>query len=171
MKVNSRRKAWEEANKIFHTDYEKDEESSARAGYDIYRHPTLNYYNRICDLGDRLEVLTGEYGENVVNIWIAEEEKPEDLKPAPHMATIHYTVNNGSDQEQLQRLAENILKYGKRISEYHHVAQEFDPDGTIRTIYTGTYCIEALNNITGARYWINFSGCRVTEITESYLKG
>ena len=74
MKVNSKEKAWEEANKLFPTDYEKDEASSIRAGYDIYRHPSLNYYSRICDLRERLEVLTGEYGENVTNIWIISDE-------------------------------------------------------------------------------------------------
>jgi len=68
--VTTKEKAWEEVNKIFPTDYEKDEGSSARAGYDIYRHPTLNYYSRICDLGNRLEVLTGEHGETVTNIYI-----------------------------------------------------------------------------------------------------
>lgn len=74
--VKSREAAWAEVNKIFPIDYEKDEAASLRAGYDIYRHPTLNYYSRICDLGNRLEVLTGEYGEDVVNIWIVEEEQP-----------------------------------------------------------------------------------------------
>lgn len=74
MTVTTKERAWEEVNKIFPTDYEKDYSSSERAGYDIYRHPTLNYYNRICDLGDRLEVLTGEYGENVTNIWVVKEE-------------------------------------------------------------------------------------------------
>lgn len=75
MKVANIEQAWAEANKIFPTDYEKDEASSQRAGYDIYRHPSLNYYNRICDLGDRLEVLTGECGENVTNIWIVPEQE------------------------------------------------------------------------------------------------
>jgi len=78
MKVTSKEQAWKEANKIFPTDYEKDEGSSLRAGYDIYRHPTLNYYSRICDLGNRLEVLTGEYGETVINIWI-EDPQPERM--------------------------------------------------------------------------------------------
>lgn len=74
MKVTNKEQAWAEVNKIFPTDYEKDEGSSQRAGYDVYRHPTLNYYTRICDLGNRLEVLTGEYGETVTNIWIVETE-------------------------------------------------------------------------------------------------
>ena len=36
MKVSSKEKAWEEANKIFPYDYVKDEEGSAKAGYPIY---------------------------------------------------------------------------------------------------------------------------------------
>lgn len=74
--VTTKEQAWAEADKIFPTDYEKDETASANAGYSIYRHPTLNHYSRICDLGNRLEVLTGEYGENVTNIWI----EPEIIK-------------------------------------------------------------------------------------------
>jgi len=83
MKVASISEAWEEVNKIFPTDYEKDEAASQRAGYDIYRHPTLNYYSRICDLGCRLEVLTGEYGDNITNIWIEAENEAETEKTAP----------------------------------------------------------------------------------------
>ena len=71
--VTTRDQAWVEANKIFPTDYEKDETASANAGYAIYRHHTLNHYSRICDLGNRLEVFTGEWGENVTNIWIVPE--------------------------------------------------------------------------------------------------
>lgn len=73
MNVKTKEDAWAKANKIFPTEYKKDESFSERAGYDIYRHPTLNYYCRICDLGDRLEVLTGEHGENITNIWIMSE--------------------------------------------------------------------------------------------------
>lgn len=74
--VTTKEQAWAEANKIFPTDYDKDETASANAGYAIYRHRELNHYNRICDLGNRLEVLTGEYGEIVTNIWI----EPEIIK-------------------------------------------------------------------------------------------
>jgi len=74
--VTTKAEAWEAADKIFPTDYEKDYASSERAGYDIYRHRELNPLTRICDLGNRLEVLTGEHGENVVNIWI----EPEIIK-------------------------------------------------------------------------------------------
>ena len=83
--VHTKEQAWEKANAIFPTDYEKDE--AASAGYDIYRHYELNWYSRICDLGDRLEVLTGEYGENVTNIWI----EPEVIIIAENTGT---SVNN-----------------------------------------------------------------------------
>lgn len=82
MTVTTKEQAWAEVNRLFPTDYEKDEAASLRAGYDIYRHPTLNYYTRICDLGCRLEVLTGEYGETVTNIWIVSEPEQETT-PAP----------------------------------------------------------------------------------------
>ncbi|MDD2956392.1 MAG: hypothetical protein PHD67_08770 [Oscillospiraceae bacterium] len=102
MKVTSRDAAWAEVNKIFPTDYEKDDASSIRAGYDIYRHPTLNYYNRICDLGCRLEVLLGECGENVTNIWIeeptAETTKQEKTKGYGEQLAekIRATANTGN---------------------------------------------------------------------------
>ncbi|MBT9174231.1 MAG: hypothetical protein DDT21_02642 [Syntrophomonadaceae bacterium] len=70
IKVASKEQAWEEVNRIFPTDYDRDYASSKRAGYDIYRHRCLNPYTRICDLGNRLEVLLGEYGKTVTNIWI-----------------------------------------------------------------------------------------------------
>lgn len=89
--VTSRKRAWEEVNKIFPTDYEKDCVASERSGYDIYRHHELNNYNRICDLGCRLEVFTGEYGENVVNIWIVEPKAPVTFK-----AIVTYRVHDGS---------------------------------------------------------------------------
>jgi hypothetical protein len=36
--VGTKEQVWEMANAIFPADYEKDEDSSRRAGYDIYRH-------------------------------------------------------------------------------------------------------------------------------------
>lgn len=71
--VTTRDDAWAEAKKIFPVDYEKDETASANAGYTIYRNPTLNHYNKICDLGNRLEITTGELGEIVTNIWLVPE--------------------------------------------------------------------------------------------------
>lgn len=79
MKVKTIEEAWNEANKIFPTDYEKDEFSSSRAGYPIYRSTAEGHENDyICDLNDRLEVNIFE-GNQTVNIWIVIEEQGEDI--------------------------------------------------------------------------------------------
>ena len=97
--VTTREQAWAEANKIFPTDYDKDHASSERAGYDIYRHITLNPLNRICDLGNRLEVLTqGEHGETVINIWIIPKTETRQAK------SIEY-INSEQRDELVKRLA------------------------------------------------------------------
>lgn len=79
MKVSSIQEAWEKADEIFPTDYKKDEASSERAGYPIYRSTAEgHYHDYICDLGTRLEVnlSTGK----TVNIWIEQSaDEPEDV--------------------------------------------------------------------------------------------
>lgn len=80
MKAESIQKAWDMANEIFPTDYEKDEESSLKAGYPIYRSTADGrYHNYICDLNDRLE-LNLEDGNRTINIWIESEEQGEDIE-------------------------------------------------------------------------------------------
>lgn len=79
MNAASREQAWEMANEIFPTDYEKDEGSSERAGYPIYRFRgdwcTEEFANNwISDLGNRLEVNLAN--GKTINIWI-ETKKPE----------------------------------------------------------------------------------------------
>lgn len=72
----SAEEAWNRVNEIFPTDYAKDEDSSQRAGYPIFRSTVDgHFYDYICDLNDRLEVnlSTGE----TVNIWIEQETEPE----------------------------------------------------------------------------------------------
>ena len=72
MIVSSVKEAWKLANKLFPTDYKKDEERSSRAGYPIY-HSTADGVNAwISDLGNRLE-LNYSNGESE-NIWIEEDE-------------------------------------------------------------------------------------------------
>lgn len=78
MIVKTIEEAWEAANKLFPTDYQKDEESSQRAGYPIYRSTVADHYHfYICDLNDRLEVNLDGKSEN---IWIREEEQGEDVE-------------------------------------------------------------------------------------------
>lgn len=79
MTVTSKEAAWEKVNEIFPTDYMKDEQSTERAGYPIYRSTAEgHYYDYICDLGCRLEVNLSS-GETV-NIWIKETEEVRELR-------------------------------------------------------------------------------------------
>lgn len=71
MTVQNINKAWDMVNEIFPTDYEKDENASNTAGYNIYR-SRLNHYDYICELGDRLEVNLAN--GKTVNIWIESSE-------------------------------------------------------------------------------------------------
>lgn len=82
MKVKTIEEAWNEANKIFPTDYEKDEFSSSRAGYPIYRSTAEGHENDyISDLNDRLEIniFRNNLRLETTNIWIVTEEQGEDI--------------------------------------------------------------------------------------------
>ena len=71
IEVNSKREAWNMVNAIFPTDYAKDEFSSERAGYPVYRSTAEgHFYDYICDLNDRLEVNLS--GGTTVNIWFSQ---------------------------------------------------------------------------------------------------
>ncbi len=164
MKVSTAREAWEQVDRIFPTDYQKDEESSQRAGYPVYRSTAADHhYFYICDLNDRLEV---NMDGRSINIWIRPDPEPGERA---YVQVVHYREEDGNSQHMLQALAADIIKYGKFIDECHHTSQVFFPGGTSRTIESGSYCVEVLNEITGTRYWVHFSGCRVTEIIENRI--
>ena len=76
MKVNSREEAWKLVNRLFPTDYEKDDISSENAGYSIYKSTADNNDSWISDLGNRLEMnAVNESGTiDTMNIWIEEKE-------------------------------------------------------------------------------------------------
>lgn len=88
MKVSSRQEAWREADRIFNTDYMKDDAASANAGYPVYWSTADGVNAWISDLGDRLEV--NQDGRSV-NIWIEEssEEQPADAETVKTEKTIH----------------------------------------------------------------------------------
>lgn len=57
LKVKNMAEAWDLANMIFPTDYEKDEERSLKAGYPVYGSTAEGrHYDYICNLNDRLEI-------------------------------------------------------------------------------------------------------------------
>ncbi len=165
MKVDSIKEAWEKAYEVADTGmYALDKESTERAGYKIFRSDE-NYYSRICDLGCRLEVVKAD--GTSINIWI---ETTKAVNKIPHRAIAHYSVERGNSQFQLQRLAADILNYGKKIAEARHCSQQINPNGERKTIESGSSCVEVINELTGSRYWVHFSGCRVSEIIEEYTK-
>jgi hypothetical protein len=129
IKVATREQAWNIAGEIFPTDYEKDAECSARAGYDIYRHPTLNWFNRICDLGNRLEVLIEK---GVINIWI----EPEIIKDmGTGMSQADYERLCGKSNEWIMTEEEAIQlvssEFGFEASKVHIIkeVETFYKDG------------------------------------------
>ena len=79
MKANGRDEAWKIADRIFPTDYQKDDAASERAGYPIYE-PTSTDEKfagfHISDLNTRLEL---NMGKETVTIWMEEKTNFEDL--------------------------------------------------------------------------------------------
>lgn len=74
MKVRTREEAWKEVDKIFPTDYYKDEQSSQRAGYPIIRSTADDVNAWISDLNCRLEVNIQNPETKEIestNIWIS----------------------------------------------------------------------------------------------------
>lgn len=100
MKVNSKEQAWVEADKLFPTDYIKDEKKSDTAGYDIY-YSTCDGVNAwISDLEDRLEVnlATGE----TVNIWIENESQFKEYQISDALKVINnaiYEIDDNVDSK------------------------------------------------------------------------
>jgi len=78
MKAATIKEAWTIADELFPTDYSKDEQSSQRAGYPVYRSTADQHTDYICDLGDRLEVNLSN-GKSV-NIWIDAPAKQDALE-------------------------------------------------------------------------------------------
>ena len=74
---NTKEEAWKHVQKIFPTEYAKDEEATEYAGYPIYRSTVEGYWwNWICDLGNCLEVNLMD--GTTIRVYIAEKEEAED---------------------------------------------------------------------------------------------
>lgn len=74
MKVTTKEKAWNEANKLMLYDYDYDAYKSRMAGYPIYSNDNGEW---ISDLGGRLEVNyypnSNHRGIKTINIWIVSD--------------------------------------------------------------------------------------------------
>lgn len=80
--VKSRAEAWNIANKLFPTDYEKDDYRSERAGYPIYISTMDGNSSWISDLGNRLELnIAGTNGKlKTINIWAEWEPEIKEIR-------------------------------------------------------------------------------------------
>lgn len=76
IKVKSIEEAWREANRLFPTDYMKDDQSSANAGYPIYRSTADGNNSWISDLNTSLE-LNIQNGKGIETVRIVIEPEPE----------------------------------------------------------------------------------------------
>lgn len=69
--VRTRREAWDLVNKLFPTDYAKDDKASENAGYPIFWSTEEGRNAWISDLNDRLEI---NIGSDTTNIWIENDD-------------------------------------------------------------------------------------------------
>jgi len=77
MTVKNREEAWEQANKLFPTDYEKDERASQNAGYPIYMSTAEGVNAWISDLNVTLELNMSDGKSIRINIQSEPEIKEE----------------------------------------------------------------------------------------------
>ena len=92
--------AWKWVNEMFpDTQWYLDHESSERAGYKTYR-DTEEFYNYVCELGDRVEVNLKE-GNQTIKLWIENEEP--DLK-AEDNSGIWFKLSNNDIARICNRL-------------------------------------------------------------------
>ena len=76
MTATTREKAWEKIREMMPSaNFAYSEQSSANAGYSIYRDEN-DFYNYVCDLGDRLEVNISD--GSTCNIWIIPETETKN---------------------------------------------------------------------------------------------
>lgn len=71
MRVKTYGEAWDAVMEITKSGMRLDKDSTERAGYKIYRNEE-EYYEYVCDLGDRLELNRAD--GTTINIWYGEEQ-------------------------------------------------------------------------------------------------
>lgn len=83
IKVKSREEAWREADRLFPTDYMKDDHASANAGYPIYMSTADGNSSWISDLNTTLElsIMNEKHGIDTIRInIIPEPEISEEIR-------------------------------------------------------------------------------------------
>lgn len=174
IEATNKKDAWEIVNQIFPSDYTEDSKSSERAGYPVYR-SSVEFYDYICDLGNRLEINL-KNGCKTINVWIVE---PEKKKPARRSVEItEYRsckwAKNGMRPDELKKLAQNIFSNGTITNTYHQAYGTNDPAVTHgdewATVLNGgvAYTVECEG--LPVKYVIHMTGFEVSEIIEEILR-
>ena len=112
MKVKNIQQAWYEADRLIPNDYMKDYEASEKAGYPIYR-STINYYDYICDLNDRLEVNLAN--GQTVNIWIEQPNTIEEYAECEASTITIRSYENGNSKDTIRNTTEEERQILKSI--------------------------------------------------------
>lgn len=144
IKVSSKEAAWKEADKLFPTDYEKDERATANAGYPIYMSAAEGNNSWISDLGTSLELNIQE-GKAIKTIRICVDQEPEIIEEVKwtssgirHMCINHdwYTAGDNKAYSKMLDFVEdndptrlNIYKVAKDILDHSS-----DPDLYVEAI-------------------------------------
>lgn len=141
MTVKNRQAAWAEANRLFPTDYEKNDRASKRAGYDIYDSTSEGNDSWISDLGNRLELnIWGDNGVESTNIWIEEEPEIEEKEvwhasDVRHLCIKHDWYTRGDNKaysamldmvDESEPTTANIYKVAKDIEEHSRTDYEIE---------------------------------------------
>lgn len=157
MTVNSREQAWKEADKLFPTDYIKDEQASERAGYPIYKSTADGNESWISDLGNRLEVNTIDSTWNkTTNIWIEEPiEEPKKRHTSSHMRHFYSDEWCRDEKARTQEQLQEIVRKIRESCDVYTI--DYFEDYTC-TIYR--------NENLGLRYWVKDEFGHISEIDE-----
>ena len=130
MIVKSREEAWQQANKLFPTDYVKDEQSSASAGYPIYKSTASDVNAWISDLNVALELNIPDGKSIRINIQAEPEIKEERTWISDDVRSLcirhkWYTAGNIKQYDKMldfvaqnEPTALNIYKVAKDILEH-----------------------------------------------------
>jgi len=120
MTVKTKKEAWEIADKLFLTDYDKNEQKSNAAGYPIYTN-NINH-DQIADLNNRLELTVDG---KTTNIWVesveADDENIEEIDRTRLKELIESNLAVLTVGEKLEKLGENSpsIVFYKLDGEWH----------------------------------------------------
>ena len=103
--------AWAIANEIFPGDYIRDENSSERAGYPIYRATSENSRAYICDLGDGLEINYDDGSSQRISI------NSEALRAEHQQAEQAEALAREIEKREAAEVAAHVAAIGKNTAE------------------------------------------------------